>query len=206
MLIFSLRRKPSLASIQRGVTLVESLVSLLILALGVLGLLAVQLRLMVNNQNANYSATAARLAENLFERVRANPKANQNLNPGFSATDPLNAAQWGWLANYAAAWGNPPNASENCEILYCDADQRAQWDISRWKQMVSQSLPLGNAQVFVSPDNPRQLIAILGWRANEQGTAPPLPDLGDNVELPAACGTSEASVQTHSCYFSYGQP
>jgi type IV pilus assembly protein PilV len=42
---------------QRGVSLIESLVAMVVLAFGVLGLLGAQLRTMVNNQNANHIAT-----------------------------------------------------------------------------------------------------------------------------------------------------
>ena len=60
-------KRKSKFTIQRGVSLIESLVALVVLAFGVMGLLGLQLRTMVNNQNSNHMATAARLADGLFE-------------------------------------------------------------------------------------------------------------------------------------------
>lgn len=187
--------------LQRGVTLMESLVSLMVLAFGVMGLLGLQLRTMVNNQQANYMASAARLADGLFEAIKTNPNASQALNPNFNANDPLNVAQWGWLANYANAWGNLPAVATDCSANFCNAAAKATWDLNRWKISVRQTLPNGEGFVQVSPDNPRQMIVIVGWRANEQtGTDSPAAFDIPNVNEPPACGT------THTCYFAYGQP
>lgn len=186
---------------QKGVSMIEALVSLVVMALGVLGLLGVQLRTMVNNQNANHMATAARLADSLFECVKVNPNADQALNPNFNVDDPVNVAQWGWLANYGNVWGNLPVAPVDCSSGYCTAGNKAAWDLRQWKLSVQQSLPNGEGTVLVSPDNARQLIVIIGWRANEQsGIASPAAFDIPNVAEPAACGT------THTCYFAYGQP
>ena len=184
---------------QRGVSLIESLVAMVVLAFGVLGLLGAQLRTMVNNQNANHMATASRLADSLFERVKTNPNATPALNPNFNPADPLNAAQWGWLANYAVNWGATAVVGTNCDASFCTAAQRANWDINRWKQAVTQTLPNGEGRVVVSPDNPRQLIVFIGWRANEQGATPLVINI-PGVDAPAQCGTS------HACYSAYGQP
>ena len=194
-------KRKSKFTIQRGVSLIESLVALVVLAFGVMGLLGLQLRTMVNNQNSNHMATAARLADGLFETIKANPNATQALNANFNVNDPLNAAQWGWLANYANAWGNLPAVATDCTTGFCTAAAKATWDLNRWKQTVRQNLPNGEGVIQVSPDNPRQMIVIIGWRSNEQaGVASPAAFDIPNVNEPAACGT------THTCYFAYGQP
>jgi type IV pilus assembly protein PilV len=184
---------------QHGVSLIESLVAMVVLSFGVLGLLGFQLRTMVNNQNANHMATASRLADSLFERVKTNPNATPVLNPTFNPAAPLNAAQWGWLANYAVNWGATTVVATDCDAGFCTAAQRATWDINRWKQTVTQTLPNGEGRVLVSPDNPRQLVVIIGWRANEQGASPLVINI-PGVAAPTECGT------THACYSAYGQP
>lgn len=184
---------------QGGVSLIESLVAMVVLSFGVLGLLGVQLRTMVNNQSANHMATASRLADTLFERVKTNPNADPALNLTFNPNDPLNAAQWGWLATYAVNWGATTVVVTNCDTTFCTGVQRAIWDINRWKQAVAQTLPNGEGRVLVSPDNPRQLVVIIGWRANEQGVSPLVVNI-PGVAAPAQCGT------THACYSAYGQP
>lgn len=184
---------------QKGVSLLESLVSLVVLALGVLGLLGVQLRTMVDNQNATYALSAARLADELFERIKLNANADLALNTNFDPNNPLAVAQWNWLNNYAVNWGVTPVIANNCDTGFCDPGPKAAWDLNRWKTSVQRGLPNGDGQVLRSPDNPRQLIAIVGWRANEGTTPPPMLTI-PGVTLPTACGT------THSCYFAYGQP
>lgn len=183
-----------------GVTLIESLVSIVVLALGVLGLLGTQLRTMVDSRSATSATVAARLADELFERVKVNPNANAATNPTFAVNDPLNVAQWAWLAGYTTAWGNVPAIVTNCENIFCNAADKAAWDMNRWTQSVAAALPGGQARVQVSPDNARQLIVIVGWGANEgNGIQTPLV-LPANVAAPAQCAT------THSCYVAYGQP
>lgn len=184
---------------QTGVSLLESLVSLVVLALGVLGLLGVQLRTMVDNQNATYALSAARLTDELFERIKLNANADLALNASFNANNPLDVVQWDWLANYAVNWGVTPVIGNNCDTGFCDAVAKASWDLNRWKTTIQRGLPNGEGQVLRSPDNPRQLIAIVGWRANEGATPAPTASI-PGVTLPTQCGT------THTCYFAYGQP
>ena len=58
---------------QQGITLVESLVAIVVMALGVLGILGVQMRTLADTQTSVRRAQAVRLIEDLSERIRANP-------------------------------------------------------------------------------------------------------------------------------------
>lgn len=198
MLSQQILRGKQTSQTQSGVSLLESLVAMAILALGVLGLLGVQMRTMVDNNNAKYSATAARLANDLFERIKTNPNSNMLTNATFDPLAPLTATQWDWLANYELAWGADGTATTTCDTGFCTSAQQAVHDLNRWKTTVT-SLPNGNARVLRSPDNARQMIVIVGWRANEKGTTP-LSISIPGVTPPSACGS------THACYFAYGQP
>ncbi len=184
---------------QRGVSLIESLVAMVVLSFGVLGLLGAQLRTMVNNQSANHMATASRLADSLIERIKTNPNATPALNTNFDINDPLNVAQWVWLEDYEVNWGSTTTVATDCDTGFCTPADRATWDINRWKQAVTQTLPNGEGQVLVSPDNERQLIVIIGWRANEQGGSPLVINI-PGVTAPTQCG------DTHACFSAYGQP
>lgn len=183
---------------QRGMSLIESIVSLVILAIGVMGLLGVQLRTLTDQQQGVQRATAMRLADELFEKVKANPSN------AFSMTAPLGAAQWAWMGNYAIVWGTAPANNPDCAAAACTGLQRAQFDIRQWRLRLTNSLPGSDVSVQVSPDSARQLIVIIGWPLKESGA-----DAGlltpfvlniPNVAAPAACGT------THMCYVAYGQP
>lgn len=57
---------------QTGITLIEVMVSVAILAIGILGLAALQARTLMMGQSSFYRAIAADLATNLAERIRAN--------------------------------------------------------------------------------------------------------------------------------------
>lgn len=183
---------------QRGMSLIESIVALVILAIGVMGLLGVQLRTLTDQQQGVQRATAMRLADELFEKVKANP------GNAFNMAAPLGAAQWAWMGNYALVWGAAPANNPDCTANACTGLQRAQFDIRQWRLRLTNALPGSDAQVSVSPDNPRQLIAIIGWPLKESGAdaglLTPFAINIPNVATPAACGT------THMCYVAYGQP
>jgi type IV pilus assembly protein PilV len=57
----------------RGVTLVETLVAMVILLIGLLGLVGLVLTGVKHNANANMRATAGLFANDILDRLRANP-------------------------------------------------------------------------------------------------------------------------------------
>lgn len=59
---------------QRGLSLIEVLVAIVILSIGLLGLAGMQASSLRSSQSANYSAQAMTLAEDIIERMRANPQ------------------------------------------------------------------------------------------------------------------------------------
>jgi type IV pilus assembly protein PilV len=140
---------------QRGITLIESLAALMILSLAVLGLLAVQVRVLAQTQTSVRRGQAVRLIEDFAERIKSNPGG---------------AAQ---LPRYVADWDTMPAAPADCRQRPCLPDDLAQWDLATWKRNLATALPLGKATVFAAPGG-RQLGVVIGWRANEGagGAAP----------------------------------
>jgi type IV pilus modification protein PilV len=67
------RHGASAARRQRGVTLIEILVAVVLLSIGLLGLAGLQLRGMQVNQGSMWRAQAAIMAEDLADRMRADP-------------------------------------------------------------------------------------------------------------------------------------
>lgn len=63
---------------QRGFTMIEVLVAVLILAIGLLGVAGVQLLSMQQTSNANKRSVATLYAQDLAERMRANGDSNLN--------------------------------------------------------------------------------------------------------------------------------
>lgn len=62
---------------QRGFTLIEVLVSMLILLVGLLGTASMQLISMQNNQNAYIRSQATHIAAEFLDRIRSNPEAHR---------------------------------------------------------------------------------------------------------------------------------
>lgn len=171
---------------QQGISLLESLVSLLLLALGVLGLLSVQLRTVSETQTSSYRIVATRLADDLFERVKTNPGG------------------WPTMGQYAVGWGVAAAPGTNCAAVACTAAQKAAWDVAQWKTLVASTLPLGTATAFVSPTDVRQIGVMIGWRANERSAAADyVAPFNTNVADGALTVTCPA---TRICLLAYGQP
>lgn len=75
-------------ALQKGITLLESLVAIVVMALGLLGIVGIQMRTLADTQTGVRRAQAVKLIEDLSERVRANPNAIGN------------------ATSYAVAWGS----------------------------------------------------------------------------------------------------
>ena len=90
---------------QRGIALIESLVAIVITALGILGILGVQMRTLADTQTGVRRAQAIRLTEDLSERAKVNPNALANI------------AQY--VQGFGAA-GTPPT---DCKSSACDSVQ-----------------------------------------------------------------------------------
>ena len=116
------RAKAVRIAASRGATLIEVLVSMLILAGGILGMNALQTSSIKSNQNAYMRQLANTYALDIIERLRANTQAAAN--DGYD--DPAGVVN----ANCVSATG-------------CTAAQMAGNDVAEWETLVSTNLPLG---------------------------------------------------------------
>ena len=64
---------------QRGISLIESLIALVVAALGILGVVGVQMRTLTDTSTTVRRAQAIRLIEDLSERMKVNPNAISTL-------------------------------------------------------------------------------------------------------------------------------
>lgn len=145
---------------QRGITLIESLIAILIMALGILGVLGVQMRTLSDTQTSVRRAQAIRVIEDLSERIKVNPNGLANIN------------------TYLTSWTNQPTAAKSCIANTCSNAELATYDIALWKASIAQVLPGGNATVFVSkaevdadPLNRRQLGVMISWLNSEMNAS-----------------------------------
>ena len=142
---------------QRGIALIESLVAMVVVALGILGILGVQMRTLTDTSTTVRRAQAIRLIEDLGERMKTNPNALGN------------------IGAYVSAFNVEPTVG-SC-TSGCDSAQLAAYDLAVWKKAIKASLPLGRASVFVPPAESgagvqgRQLGVVIAWRENERAIA-----------------------------------
>ena len=142
---------------QHGITLIESLVAIIVTALGILGIIGVQMRTLVDTTTTVRRAQAIRLIEDLSERMKVNPNALHG------------------LTGYASGYDSKAKdyASADCSKTACAPADQAAYDLKQWKTTVEQTLPLGQASTFLAPGetvdaNRRQLGVIIAWRENER--------------------------------------
>ncbi|KSW26172.1 hypothetical protein AOX63_21260 [Pseudomonas sp. ADP] len=138
---------------QKGFSLIETMVALLIICIGILGLVALQGRaVQYANENAQRN-NAAMLANDLIELMRSNRSA---LIDGDGLL--RNASSY-----YKAAGSSFPTAQTTACLdgTGCTADQMATTQLAQWTQQVRNSLPLDstlsllkNQYVICRTDNP----------------------------------------------------
>ncbi|WP_255569154.1 type IV pilus modification protein PilV [Comamonas sp. NLF-1-9] len=144
---------------QTGITLIESLIALVVSALGILGIVGVQMRTLADTQTTVRRAQAIRLIDDLGERMRVNPNAMLK------------------LASFPSGYGQKASdiTPADCTATACTPSQQITYDLYQWKLTVEQTLPLGQASIFEAPGeagvdgtNRRVLGVIISWRANER--------------------------------------
>ncbi|HRO79851.1 type IV pilus modification protein PilV [Alicycliphilus denitrificans] len=160
---------------QHGITLIESLVAIVVAALGILGILGVQMRTLTDTQTTVRRAQAIRLIEDLGERMKVNPNALAD------------------LGAYVSAFSATPSAGD-CKTKQCGRTELAAYDLGTWKQTVKDSLPLGQASIFLAPGetvatNRRLLGVMISWRENERDTASDYKNNIDATKIRAADGS-----------------
>lgn len=181
---------------QQGVSLVEALVAVLIVALGVLGMLGMQINVLAETRNSTQRAQALRIIEDLSERVKSNP------------------SRYAVLSTYVLPnWDEPGSTVvPNCSAVVCSAGQQAAWDINAWRRNVPLAMPGAQALTFLSQSetntaNRRQLGVLLAWRVNERADV--AGDAAFSTPFVVAEGARDAVIGcpvNMICHLAYIQP
>ncbi|MGH8242989.1 MAG: type IV pilus modification protein PilV [Steroidobacteraceae bacterium] len=114
---------------QSGFTMVETLVALVVLTIGLLGIAALLLKSLQAGRTATYRTQAVNLAADLADRIRMNRTAQAAYGTQFDDV----AAEVGACFTTGG----------------CDDGDLAASDLSRWKDQLAQRLPGGQGQVAV---------------------------------------------------------
>ncbi|MBL4607274.1 MAG: type IV pilus modification protein PilV [Pseudomonadales bacterium] len=135
-------RAPHFSKKHQGFTLIEVLVSLLIMTMGIVGVLKMQTQSLKSNQRAHFRTQADLLSKDMMARMQAN-KAE---------------AQKGAYATNA----KPANAPD-CQTIECSAAQLVQWDLYQWYEQIEKELPAGSATVETYAGDTKSYLISLRW-------------------------------------------
>ncbi len=128
---------------QAGATLVEVLVSVVVLGLGLIGVAGLQTAALSANQLAAQYTNASTVAQNLAERMRGNRQ--------------------GVISNhYNLAPGTPSAPPKNCALAgeTCTAEELARWDLAVWYASLSSSSEIKHVSAGPSHDLPSAKVSV----------------------------------------------
>ena len=116
------------ATREHGFTLIEVLITLVIMAVGMLGLAGMQITSLKNTESAYQRSQAAQMAYDMLDRMRANTQ-------GVTENE------------YNAIDDTPPGSYTDCEAATCTAAQMAEFDDATWHAALATLLPSGTGEV-----------------------------------------------------------
>jgi type IV pilus assembly protein PilV len=139
---------------QSGVTLIEILVSVLVIAFGILTMATVQSNSMKYQKTSEYRSIATLLASDIADRMRANKSAidaNHSAYAWLTTSYSRGALTEGNRGLYNATCGTVDSAQV---LTKCEAAEIAQRDLYEWKTRLLYSLP--NASGHIAAYDPSQ--------------------------------------------------
>lgn len=179
-----MQARPSLYPLtaQRGATLLEVLVAILVLSIGLLGIAGLTSASVRYSQGGWARATVASALSDLADRVRSNPSASAT---AFVAATDTYATQQG--ASYGAT-------VTDCLASSCtDANVLAAYQLEDWRMAVKRSLP--SSAIWVSGSRSTGYQATVMWFDKSF-----LQSDGKTLDSTPACtGTEAAKIAERSC-------
>lgn len=115
---------------QKGFTLLEALITVVVISIGLLGMLGLQAVGLASTQVSGARSVAALEVDNMINRMRANPEA-------------LGDSEFAAVNNPAA--GDAP--SPNCNVAACTAAELAAHDSYEWDVALGDLLPQGRGSI-----------------------------------------------------------
>ena len=127
---------------QQGLSLLEVLIALLILAIGALGFAGLQMKALHTTNDANYRARAMLLAQDAIERIQANPTQLTNYQTGSS-------------------WASPGTPGSGCTgASVCEPSAMLAEDIAQLTYSASTMLPNGQIITSSCPFNSMTCVTV----------------------------------------------
>lgn len=140
---------------QRGFSMVEVLVTLMVVSLALLGTAGLQAHSMRLNQGGQFRSLAVFLASDLVERMEANRVGALagNYEMPITTGNAFLASTTGGAGPSSACFGNP-----------CSPGALANFDLSNWQSLVAKTLPQSSWSVVQTTNGARSDFTItIGW-------------------------------------------
>jgi type IV pilus assembly protein PilV len=147
--------------IHRGFSMVEVLVSVLILAFGILSMGGLQLASLRSNQNSGKGAIAATLAKDYSEMMRSNQTVSNN------TSTVANVNPYLFDTSLGSSFTATPVV--DCTTTVCTPAQIATMHVADWAQRVVAQLPSGRA-VVCRDSNPKNSNGSNKWACDNSGS------------------------------------
>jgi type IV pilus assembly protein PilV len=122
---------------QNGFSLVEVLVSIFVLALGVIGAAAMQLTALHYSQQSAFQSAATQLASDMADRMRVND-TQLKLDDGENRFVEV---------DYKSSDKEPEAPDKLCYATRCTGPELAKFDLYDWRKRVKAALPGGRAVI-----------------------------------------------------------
>ncbi len=158
---------------QRGLGLIEVLISIAVIAVGILGSLSMQLSAKRVNHEAVQRSQASALAMDLLERMRVNPDS---------------------MAGYVSTWKHGDAiaaAGTDCVAATCSSAAMAAYDLEQWLEAVSgeneqRDVTGGGAEAIGGLTSPSVCVSAasgfvtvaLAWKSYDKQTNPSVSTCG----------------------------
>ena len=130
--------------LQSGMTLIEVLIAMFVLAIGVLALLAVQLRTVSNVRESENQTTVAQITQNLIEGMLINPTLSEETDTAGDKTSRYKKSYDAYITSSSEQLKDSKQTTEFKDKM--TKAQLAQAQIAQFKTDLAKALP--EAQVF----------------------------------------------------------
>ena len=134
----------STPKLQSGMTLIEVLIAMFVLAIGVLALLAVQLRTVSNVRESENQTTVAQITQNLIEGMLINPTLSEETDTAGDKTSRYKKSYDAYITSSSEQLKDSKQTNEFKDKM--TKAQLAQAQIAQFKADLAKALP--EAQVF----------------------------------------------------------
>ena len=182
---------PSIRKNQIGVTLIEVMVSMLLMSFALLGMAALQAESISQQVGTTVRANLSSLTSDISDRMRSNLSRSPGFDPATGTPTFAISLSWAAQATIVAA------ALPDCSSTICTAANRETYDLTTWRRKVRSELPIGSG--LISGGNQEGVTVTLMWfdkdfRSGETARQSPVCTAAMTAGAAQTCCPAEASA------------